>query len=252
MNQFFSTNTMYEIGEGNELKVHFDFSKIEFNIYNEFFNTLPNFLLKKIKSVLFSNNFLKNNNENNLIIQNSIFLNKKKYLQYLIKILSRILPQTNNLESLNFSNLNIPKQEFNVLINSIGSSKSLNSLSFNNIEISNENFNNLLNLISPYQYIELNFNNCNLNNSNFNLIKNFITLKPITSKQIYRKIKYFNIENNSFNNEQLKIISNLIEEAKNDEINTYSDSEIIIEEIKNNKIISPIKPLFMLKNKINK
>ena len=123
--------TMYRIGGGDYEHLHFDFSFIPYEQYTHFFNSLPNIIYKKCKNIRFSCDFeyqysekVKNEKKRNpkkeQLIDESIAGIRPKFLPYLIKILTRILPRTTRLEKIHISCMRIKPELLEKLIDAIG------------------------------------------------------------------------------------------------------------------------------------
>ena len=237
----FSIKTMYLLGEGNEEHCNFDFSKLPSSKYEPFFNTLPNFLYKKVQSITFTNEFLYLNNKNDInseiIVNESIFKNRNKFIPFLIKILIAVIPKTLKLTKIEFNFFEIPSKMLQQLFNVISQSKTLKSLKFFNIKMKEDYFKDLINKISPYQYEEIIFNNCSLSSLSFSSIISFLCRKPKKNDD-KRKIKIFDVTESSITKQQLKIIFDLVKSETN--INKLNDEfDFTIEDFTINTIESP-------------
>lgn len=218
--QMYPVETMYQIGVGNEEECHFDFSFIPFSQYTKFFNTLPNFIYKKCKNIKFSCDFEyeysqkkkvsgKTNRKRENLISDSIAGSRPKFLPYLMKILSRVLPKSKNLVTLQLSNLNIDPDNFDSVIDSIGKCRTLRNLEFTDIPFTDKHCIKLLKLISPYQYEVLCFNDCLLTSGSYRAFEEFLYRPPTNSIQ-ERSIRKIELAGCTMNEVELDNIDYLL------------------------------------------
>ena len=219
----FSTRGMYKFGGGDEHFVSYDFSILNYEKFEPFFNTLPNMIYKKIERVSFScqldaecGKAGKVDQKRLDTLKDSILLKKPTFLPYLIKILTKTLPKTKRLISLEFVSMKIPSDLMIALFDAIGTCKTLQRLYFKNVKTKDEDFQHLLKLISPYQYKSISFINCSLTSASFEAIKEFIERTPEMTSQYVRTIKEFNVDDCNFTFEELNTIEELVNEARKD------------------------------------
>ena len=106
---------LYELGNGDETQVSYDFSVIPADLYERFFRPLSNLIYKKVDTIRFSCDLnareekqLNKNMRSQKIIEKSIMKQRPNYSNYLFKILSIVLPKSKRLKYIHISNFKIP------------------------------------------------------------------------------------------------------------------------------------------------
>jgi len=207
----FSTDAMNRIGNSDGQRSYFNFSSISSENYVSFFNTLPNYLLKRIDGVTFMNS-----KSDESVFEESIAAKNPKYIVYLVKILVTVLPMDNSLSALFFDSIDIPEHHQRSLFHAISKSKSLERIRFKNTSINQDIFCNFLSKITPYQFIEVSFTSCNISSLCYPSIIQFIERKPL-NEQIYRKIRIFDVSGCNFTQDEMSRIGFLVKDAQKDE-----------------------------------
>ncbi|EAX89371.1 hypothetical protein TVAG_439910 [Trichomonas vaginalis G3] len=210
--QPFTTRQMYILGNGNEERCSYDFSLLAFEDYTKFFYALPNILYKRVKSVCFNNTFYsdysrdgRHSRKRELLIFDSIFYQKPRYIKYLIKILTRVLPQTKTLEEIEFADIKINPDLLNKLFEAIGKSPNIKSIKFSEVPIGDDLFKKLLKHLSPYQIESLNMFNTSLTPKSLHLVNKFIE-QADEDKTLTKTLKTIDINQDDFPAKRLKQI----------------------------------------------
>lgn len=216
MKGIYSLEKMYNVGNGDELGVEFDFSTIPNADYFNFFKALPNFIYKKCDSIKFStkaridyeSSVEKNRNQHE-IIQNSLFSNNRKYTSYLLKILSRTVLKSKTLRALTFQDLIFREKYFKMFTDTVGKSQQLIELYFINISLTKDELINLLNSISPFQLSHLWLVHCGLNSDSISIVLDFLTKPPKNSLKVWKLIE-LNLSENEFSEEDAIKIKDIL------------------------------------------
>lgn len=214
---------MYLVGNGNQEKCSFDFSLLSFDEYKPFFNGLPNFIFKKCKHIKLCNDFYyeykkdgRHSKRREQIIGASIMYNHPTYLQYLTKIIKRVVPKSLHLETLEFSNIKIPSKYINTICHAVANSTSVINIIFSDVPIGDRGFNELLNNVSPYQIQTITVRNGGLTAKVTDMVRDFLNKRPHNAS-IVRSIKEINIEQQGFPPEELEIIKQQIAAVQKDD-----------------------------------
>lgn len=192
-------DVMYKIGNGDVEKLDYDFSVIPNDQYTRFFNSLPNIIYKKCKKIKLSCTFEydysrrkqktgKSVSKKENVIANSIATNRPRFVQYLTKILVRVLPSSKLLKKLNISYMKLKDDNFSDLIQAILKNKSLTSIHFKYTTFTDVHCIALLKGISPYRYVNISFKNCDITSKSYNAFIEFLN-RPPTNTQIDRQIQ---------------------------------------------------------------
>ena len=227
----FDTETMYSLCDGNSQLCAYDFSLIAGKLFQPFFNTLPNIIYKKVVKLQFScdaqykvKKARKFNEHNHDVVSKSIFKLNPTFAPYLAKIVSKVLPLTKRLKSIQFSRIDFTQDQIRSIFTAIYHCKTLQSISFQHINVDDDDFIELLSHINPYQYAEITFFDCNLSSKSFQAIKAFITKKP-TTMPVNRKLMIFNVDECKFSDKELEEIEYMVNDAQDDK--TTIDSTTI-------------------------
>lgn len=224
----FTTQGMYQLGGGDYSYCSFDFSILQVSHYQKFFNTLPNFLYKKVKKVSFNCNFEfnysksghKSDRRENLIAE-SIANNKPKFIPYLVKILKIVLPKTKTLKSIEFSAMRIPRGMLSILLKAISKCPTIEVIRFINVPVSDDHITSFLPRITPYQFQEVSFITCGITSKSLPVFKSFVRKRPTTSV-IDRKISTICLDGNYITENEIESLNSLI---STDEHLTDGDGE---------------------------
>ena len=203
-NTLYPLDVMYKIGNGDVEKLHYDFSVIPNDQYTRFFNSLPNVIYKKCKKITLSCTFEyeyskkknatgKSAHKRENLIANSIATAKPKFLQYLTKILVRVLPTSKLLTKLSISCMRIKDDGFDDIIQAILKNKSLTSLHFEHTTFTDNHCITLLKGISPYRYVSLSFKNCEISSKSYNAFVDFLN-RPPSNTLIDRQIRSIKLD----------------------------------------------------------
>lgn len=215
----FSTRQMYLLGSGDEERCEYDFSILPYEDYNKFFYALPNILYKRLKSVHFTCSFFydyrrdgRHSRKRELVIADSIFYHRPKYIRYLIKILSQVLPKSKTLVELEISDIKINPKLLDKLFTAIGNSPQIKSIKFSEVPIGDELFKKLLSHLTPIQIESLNLNNTSLTPKSLRNVNKFIERKSAAGNA--NSIKNIEITQDDFPN-QMKTVKRKVKQTKN-------------------------------------
>ncbi|EAY18390.1 hypothetical protein TVAG_045920 [Trichomonas vaginalis G3] len=217
MTSAFTTQGMYQLGGGDVAYCSFDFSILQFNHYEKFFNALPNFLYKKVKKVSFNCDFEFNYSKSGHksercenIIAESIANKKPKFIPYLVKILKIVLPKTKILKSIEFSSMKIPRGMLSVLLKSIAKCPTLEFVRFINVPVTDDHLTSFLPRINPYQYQEVSFVSCGITSRSIPNIKTFIRKRPTTSI-VDRRLSTLCLDGNYITEDEINSVQKLLQ-----------------------------------------
>ena len=123
----------------------FDFSCISSNYYEPLFRTLQRYAVNNIDSLGFNCDeqakyeslFVKGSPLPKKIA-NSIARTKTNYIKNMVELICYIIPKSNKIQELKFSNILIPRESFERISKSFEKSKSLISINFSRVLLEND------------------------------------------------------------------------------------------------------------------
>lgn len=193
----FSVQEMYEIGQGSQATLEYDFSVIPYAQYDAFFNTLPTILYKKVREVTFTTTF---QFEKKSETAKSIAKVRPYFIAHLAKIISKVLPGTKTLETLEFRNILLPPKMCLELSEAFGlNPPMLHRVHFRNVKLRTKDFVRFLGHLSPSHYTSIQFIACSLTAEIFPAVRKFFKLSEHNSK-----LQEFSLKNNKFSLEEIE------------------------------------------------
>ncbi|OHT16672.1 hypothetical protein TRFO_41665 [Tritrichomonas foetus] len=177
---------MYDLCHGDMSRCVFDFSSISIDDFDGLFNTLPQLVYKKVKSLKFCNDTavkLESGtydapDEEIRNYQYSIKNQKPGYSTYISKIISQALPRTKLLTTLEFDRIPLSHESFENITNSIRKCPRIKNVAFSNLRVHDEDFVYFLTHVSPYKLDSIKFVNCQISENVYDSIRKFLNSQP--------------------------------------------------------------------------
>lgn len=206
---------MYAYGDGDALSCIFDFAKIPYDDYRQFFNTLPNVIYKKCADIGFStaaySEFERTKRQDlRSIVKDSILVHKSNFTHYLTKILCKTIPMTKSMHSLSFEGISFSQDDISRLFEVLSKSRMIKNLEFKYVHIDDSNFIDLLSKISLFHFERLHFIGCDITSDSFDAVIEFLKTQPKNKTQRKTLIE-FDLDENDFTDDEIQQIKNAFE-----------------------------------------
>jgi hypothetical protein len=187
----------------------FDFASIDYPNYYPFFHGLPSLVVKTAATLHFTSSA--GSDSDSRAPEGTIAAQQPKFADYLIKVLSRKLPESRCLTTLILSNLTIPEAYFKQFIDACGhrNTKRLKNLELKQISISLTSATHLFAKLSPYRLESLKVVDCQLAETSYDHVIAFLDKQPSAGDGEWA-LRDLVLEGNEFQQDTLQEISDLV------------------------------------------
>ena len=177
---------MYELCHGDMAHCTYDLSVLSIDDYDGFFNTLPQLVYKKVKSLRFCNDYAAKlespgyeaSDSEVRDYEYSIKNQKPGYSSYIAKIVSQVLPRTKLLTHLEFDRIPFNGESFRAIADAVKRSYRIKSVSFANTRVNDDDFVYFLRTVSPYKLDNISFVNCQISEKVYDTVREFLSRQP--------------------------------------------------------------------------
>lgn len=196
-----SESVLRQISNNSGASFDFDFSYISSEYYEPLFRTLQRYAVNNIDSLGF--NCDEQAKYESLVVKGSplpkkiatsIARTKTNYIRNMIELICYVVPKSNRIRELKFSNILIPRESFERISSSFEKSKSLKSINFSRVLLENDGLQIILNHLDPNNLLTLSFVKCRLNDDVADSIIQFIMKK----KSLSEGLKSFEVSPEEF------------------------------------------------------
>ena len=220
---------MFSLCRGTERFCDYDLSVISIDDYEGFFNGLPNIIYKKVDSIRFNLDLyhkyddyrVEMSDEDQSIIDESIYTHKRRFPHYLFKILNLTLPKSRRLKSLEISGFRIPSGYVDEFIKSANKCRTLREIKLNGFSLELKKFQAMLAAWSPFRFFKLGFRNCNIDEEAKNDVLRYLQLTDGTKEW---KLTELDLNGNNFKKEDLSRFAHILNKCRGIE-NEDNDDE---------------------------
>jgi hypothetical protein len=150
------------LAAGADQQYFFDFSEISAESFEPLFRTLKVFARKSAEAIGFSCDRLASGDPLPAFVGSSIAQKKADYLNRMVELLCSVIPKSQRLASVQFSNLAISPEQLARLSNAFGKSKGLRMVRFANVELKDDGLRAVLADLNPNTLESVEITDCGI------------------------------------------------------------------------------------------